>query len=118
MVKRSYLGQMRPDLDDKVYWLALEQGIVGENCTVGGPVIDELRNYAPKDICSVCSVSAKHRETVCMGRPQKQSLVTKELDAMPVVAHAAHQTAEAYRMRQDQQIRALLKSLGVKKEGD
>ena len=40
MVKRSYLGQMRPDLDDKVYWLALEQGIVGENCTVGGPVID------------------------------------------------------------------------------
>ena len=118
MTKRSYLHQVRPDLDDTTYWLALEQGLIGENCTIGGPVIDELRGYSPKDICAACGVSNSHRERICLGRPQKVSLARDNpVDAAPVVVHASHQTAEAYRMRQDQQIRAILKALGAQKEG-
>lgn len=117
MTKRSYLHQPRPDLDDNTYWDALTEGLVGENCTIGGPVIDELRGYSPKDICAACGVTDEHRAKICLGRPKKLSLITKEIDVAPSVVHATHQTAEAYRMRQDQQIRAIFKALGhVKKE--
>jgi hypothetical protein len=114
MTKRNYSGQARADLDDTIYWDALEQGIVGESCTIGGPVIDELRSFSPSDICAACSVSADHRVKVCYGRPMKKIAKPEHIavDAIPSVVHAVHQTAEAYRMRQDQQIRAILQQLG------
>jgi len=115
-MKPHYFDTNRVDQDDTRHFEAVRLNQVGEGCLLGGVLIDGLAGLAPKahgepDICAVCPASAEWRR-ICMGRPQKVQMV---VDANPEVVDSRNNTADAYRIRQDQQIAEIYAALGLQK---
>ena len=94
MAKAEYFADGRVPADDDAHHMAVEQGLVPENCRLGGVTIDMFRRVldgrgSTEKVCSLCPYPHRH---ICGGPQKKAAPIIERKELVAELAENAIQT--------------------------